>query len=60
MELKERMLKTIQDLPDDAGVEDAIEQLYLMYKVRRGIGQSDRGELVSQEVARRRMSRWLQ
>lgn len=60
MELKEQMVKTIQDLPDDAGVEDAIEQLYLMYKIRRGIVQSDRGELVSQEEARRRMSRWLQ
>lgn len=59
MELKEQMLKTIQDLPDDAGVEDAIERLYLMYKVRRGIVQSERGELVSQEEARRRMQRWL-
>ena len=60
MELKEEMLKTIQDLPDDAGVEDAIERLFLMYKIKRGIAQSDRGELVSQEEARQRMSRWLQ
>ncbi|MEW6753360.1 MAG: hypothetical protein AB1505_20615 [Candidatus Latescibacterota bacterium] len=60
MELKQQMLKTIQDLADDAGVEDAIEQLYLIYKIQRGIGESDRGELVSQAEARQRMARWLQ
>ena len=60
MELKEQMLRTIQELPDDASVEDAIERLYLIYKVQRGIAQSERGELVSQNEARERMARWLQ
>lgn len=60
MELKEQMLKTIQELPDDASVEDAIERLYLIYKIQRGVAQSERGELVSQEEARQRMARWLQ
>ena len=60
MELKQQMLRTIQELPDDASVEDAIEHLYLLYKIQRGIGQSERGELVSQEEARQRMARWLQ
>ena len=59
MELKQRMLKTIEELPDDASVEDAIERLYLICKIQRGISQSDRGELVSQEEARQRMARWL-
>jgi hypothetical protein len=60
MELKQQMLKTIQELPDDASVGDAIEQLYLIYKIQQGISQSKRGELVSQEEARQRMERWLQ
>lgn len=58
MELKQRMLKTIEELPDDASVEDAIERLYLIYKIQKGISQSERGELVSQEEARQRMARW--
>jgi predicted transcriptional regulator len=60
MVLKEQMLQTIQELPDDVSFDDAMERLYLMYKIERGIEQSDRGEVVSQEEARQRMARWLQ
>ncbi len=60
MEVKEQMMKTIQELPDDASFEDAIERLYLAYKIQRGLEQSEQGAVVSQEEARRRMARWLQ
>ena len=59
MQIKQEMLRTIRELPDDAGVEDAIEQLYLIYKIHKGIDQADRGELVSQDEARQRMAKWL-
>ena len=57
--IKEHVLKAIQELPDDATVEDAIDRLYLLYKVERGIAQADAGQKVSQEEARRRMAQWL-
>jgi predicted transcriptional regulator len=57
---KEQMLKAIRELPDDATVEDAIERLYLLYKIERGIAQADAGQKVSQEEARRHMARWLE
>ena len=60
MVTKEQMLKAIQDLPDDASVEDAMERLYILHKVERGIAQADAGEKVSQEEARKRMARWLE
>lgn len=56
---KEQMIKMIQDLPEDATVEDAMERLYLLFKVGRGIAQADAGQKVSQEEARRRMAQWL-
>ena len=59
METKQQMLKAIEDLPDDASVEDALDRLYLLYKVERGLGQADRGELISQQEARQRMAKWL-
>ena len=40
-------------------VEDAIERLYLLLKIRRGIDQADAGETVTQEEARKRMAQWL-
>lgn len=60
MTLKEQILKTIQELPDDATVEDAMERLYLLYKIQEGIAQADAGQKVSREEARRRMARWLE
>jgi predicted transcriptional regulator len=59
MTTKERILKALEELPDDAGVEDALERLYLLYKVETGIRQADAGELISQEEARERMAKWL-
>jgi hypothetical protein len=56
---KEQMLKAIADLPADATVEDAIERLYLLRKIERGIDQADAGRTVSQAEARQRMARWL-
>lgn len=53
METKQQILKPIEDLPDDATVEDALHRLYLLYKVERGLGQADRGELISQQETRK-------
>ena len=58
MTTKERILKALADLPDDAGVEDAMERLYLLAKVERGIAQADAGELITQEEARERLAKW--
>ena len=59
MTTKEQMIKVIQELPDDATVEDAMEGLYLLYKIQLGIADADAGKKVSQSEARRQMERWL-
>ncbi len=59
METKQQILKAIEELPDDATVEDALERLYLLYKIETGLRQADGGELVSQDEARQRMAKWL-
>jgi len=57
--VKGQILKAIQDLPDDATVESAMERLYVLYKIEQGIEQADRGQVVSQEEVMRRMEQWL-
>ena len=59
MFVKEQILKALQELPDDANYEDALERLYLLYKVDRGIAQADQGDLLTQDEARQRMAKWL-
>ena len=53
------MLKAIHALPDNATVEDAMEPLYLLYKIERGVVQAEAGQKISQEEARKRMAQWL-
>jgi predicted transcriptional regulator len=55
---KEQMLKAIQDLPEDASVEEAIEQLYLLEKIERGIAHADAGQTVPHDEALRRLHAW--
>jgi predicted transcriptional regulator len=50
----------MEDLPDDATIEDAMECLYLMFRIERGLAQVEAGETVSNEEAKARMSQWLQ
>jgi hypothetical protein len=57
---KEQILSAIETLPDDATIEEAIERLYVLYKIEKGIQQADAGLKVNQEEVRRRMQRWLE
>jgi predicted transcriptional regulator len=50
----------MEELPEDAGVEDALDRLYLLYKVEKGLAQADRGEVIPQQEIRRRMPKWLE
>ena len=52
-QVKSAIFRAIQDLPDDATVEDAIERLYFLAKVERGLEQSD-GETISHEEIKAR------
>lgn len=60
MTVKDQIIKAMERLPDEATVEDAMDQLYLLYKIEKGIDQASSGKLVSQEEARKRMARWLE
>ena len=59
VETKQQILKAIEELPDDAGVEDAMDRLYLLYKIEKGLRQADVGELIGQDEIRQRMAKWL-
>jgi len=59
MTTKEKMLQTVQELPDDASVEDAMERLLVLAKIERGIEQADKGETIPHEAVKERMAKWL-
>ena len=59
MGTKQQILKAIYELPDNASVDDALERLYVLYKIEKGLRQAENGELLTQEEARQRMAKWL-
>jgi predicted transcriptional regulator len=53
-QVKSEIVRAIQDLPEDATVEDAIERLYFLAKVERGLEQSESGETISHDEIKAR------
>ena len=56
---KVEIVRAMQTLPDDAGIEQAMERLRFMQAVEDGFRQLDAGQSVSQEEVERRLARWL-
>ena len=59
MTTKEKVIDVVEDLPDDASIEDAMERLLFLAKVERGIQQADAGKTIPHAQVRERMARWL-
>lgn len=59
MTIKEKMLHAVEDLPEDATYEDAMERLLFLAKVERGLQQADAGNTVSHAEVRDKMAKWL-
>jgi len=55
-QVKSVIVRAIQDLPEDATVEDAMERLYFLAKVERGLEQSE-GETISHDEIKVRFLR---
>lgn len=54
---KSEIIQAIQDLPDDATLEDAMERLYFLTKIERGLVQSEAGETISHADIKARFQR---
>ena len=59
MTVKDKVLKAVQDLPDDASIEDAMELLLFLAKIEKGLTQAAAGQTLSHDEVKKRLSRWL-
>ena len=51
---KKKVLETLSQLPPDATVEEAMEQLYFLAKIERGVEQADSGRTIPHAEVKRR------
>jgi hypothetical protein len=52
---KQRIREVVEKLPPEATVEDAMERLYLLAKIERGVAQADADETLSHNEVRGRL-----
>ena len=52
---KDILRETVEKLPADASVEEAMERLYFLSKIERGLQEADAGKTISHEEVRRRL-----
>jgi hypothetical protein len=52
--MKDKIVETVQSLPEDATVEDAMERLLFLAKLERGIRESESGPTVPHDEIKRR------
>jgi len=55
-ETKRKILEAVQQLSDEASVEDAMERLYFLAKVERGLAQAAADETIPHAKAKDRLT----
>jgi predicted transcriptional regulator len=59
MTTKELVLKTLEQLPDDADVEEFLERLDFLRELEASIREADAGETIPHEQVMQEIARWL-
>ena len=59
-EERRQLWQALRALPADASFDDIVQDVYLLYKIERGVRQLDAGQGVPHEEARRKFREWLE
>jgi predicted transcriptional regulator len=59
MTAKQKVMKAVRGLPDDASIEDAMQRLLFLAKIDRGLQQADAGQAIPHAQVKEKMAKWL-
>jgi predicted transcriptional regulator len=57
--VKDAVIETIRQMPDDATVEDILEALYVRQKIDAGLKDVAEGRTLTSDEAMKRLGKWL-
>lgn len=57
--VKKQVIKLIQTLPDEAGYDEIMGEIYFKQKVDKSLQQIDTGEVLSHGEVKEKMSKWI-
>jgi len=59
MTTKDKIISCINMLPDSVTIDDILDQIMLVEKIEKGIDQSNRNQVVSDDELDKRLGKWL-
>jgi predicted transcriptional regulator len=59
MTTKEKIIQAVQDMPDNASIEDVMERLLFLAKIEKGLEQADAGRAIPHGDVKKKMGKWL-
>jgi predicted transcriptional regulator len=59
MSQKELVLDVIQELPDDASIDQIADRVEFLSAIQKGINDIDRGDTVPHEEIKKQLAAWL-
>lgn len=59
MSQKELVLEAIQELPDDASLDQIADRVEFMAAIQKGIDDIDRGDTIPHEEVKKQLATWL-
>ena len=59
MTTKDKIINGIKNLPDSVTIDDILDQIMLIEKIEKGIDQSNKNQVVSDDELDKRLDKWL-
>ncbi len=56
---KTNVIESLKVLPDNFTIDELLEHLVFVQKVEEGLKQSENGNTISSEEAKKRLDKWL-
>ena len=56
--LKQKILKTVEEMPQNVSFEEVMERLYFLYKVEKGLQQVESDNVLSHQQAKQNLKKW--
>jgi predicted transcriptional regulator len=55
---KSEFMKALGELPDEATIQDAMDRLYVLYKIEQGLADIEAGRVLSDDELSARIKQW--
>jgi len=56
---KKEVRELLKDLPEDSSMDDIIDAIYVRQKIMKGLDDSEKGNVYTQEEAKEIIEKWL-